>query len=59
MVDTLHPVHVVKRIFSEYWAGSGRESIARRLYKDGIPTPAQVTGKKNAGDKWHESTIKS
>lgn len=50
--------HIVKRIFSEYLAGSGRESIARRLYKDGIPTPAQVAGKKNAGDKWHESTIK-
>lgn len=50
--------HIVKRIFSEYLAGSGRESIARRLYKDGIPTPAQMAGKKNAGDKWHESTIK-
>lgn len=50
--------HIVKRIFHEYLAGSGRESIARRLYNDGIPTPAQVAGKKNAGDKWNDSTIR-
>lgn len=49
---------VVKRIFNEYLSGSGRESIARRLYKVGIPTPAEVAGKKNAGDKWNDSTIK-
>jgi site-specific DNA recombinase len=49
---------IVRRIFEEYLAGSGRESIARGLYNDGIPTPAEVAGKKNAGDKWNDSTIK-
>lgn len=49
---------VIRRIFREYLEGSGRESIARRLYNDDIPTPAQVAGKANASDKWHESTIK-
>ncbi|ART78516.1 recombinase family protein [Sutcliffiella horikoshii] len=49
---------IVRRIFEEYLAGSGRESIARRLYNEGIPTPAEIAGKKNAGDKWNDSTIK-
>ncbi|CAM4342554.1 recombinase family protein [Paenibacillus alkaliterrae] len=49
---------VVRRIFNEYLSGSGRESIGRRLYKEGIPTPAEVAEKKNAGDKWNDSTIK-
>lgn len=49
---------VVRRIFNEYLNGSGRESIARRLFKEGIPTPAEVAGKKNAGNKWNDSTIK-
>jgi site-specific DNA recombinase len=49
---------VVRRIFNEYLGGSGRESIARRLYNEGIHTPAEVAGKKNAGDKWNDSTIK-
>ncbi|MYL35537.1 recombinase family protein [Pontibacillus yanchengensis] len=49
---------IVKRIFDEYLSGSGRESIARRLYNEDIPTPADVAGKKNAGDKWNDSTIK-
>ncbi|OIJ16541.1 recombinase family protein [Anaerobacillus alkalidiazotrophicus] len=49
---------IVKRIFEEYLAGSGRESIAKGLYNDGIPTPAEIAGKKNAGDKWNDSTIK-
>lgn len=49
---------VVRRIFNEYLNGSGRESIGRRLYNEGIPTPAEVAGKKNAGDKWNDSTIK-
>ncbi|OIJ16539.1 recombinase family protein [Anaerobacillus alkalidiazotrophicus] len=49
---------IVKRIFDEYLAGSGRESIARRLYNEDIPTPADVAGEINAGDKWNDSTIK-
>ncbi|WP_245741905.1 recombinase family protein [Anaerobacillus arseniciselenatis] len=49
---------IVKRIFDEYLAGSGRQSIARRLYNEDIPTPADISEKKNAGDKWNDSTIK-
>lgn len=49
---------IVRRIFDEYLAGNGRDSIARRLYNEGIPTPAEIAEKKNAGDKWNDSTIK-
>ncbi|MDY7217735.1 recombinase family protein [Bacillus subtilis] len=49
---------IVRRIFREYLEGSGRESIARRLYYEGVKTPADVAGKKNASDKWNDSTIK-
>ncbi|WP_272941170.1 recombinase family protein [Bacillus coahuilensis] len=49
---------IVRRIFREYLEGSGRESIARRLYNEGIRTPADVAGKINASDKWNDSTIK-
>jgi site-specific DNA recombinase len=28
------------------------------LYNDGIPTPSQICGKANAGDKWHRSSVK-
>ena len=50
--------NIVKRIFKEYLEGNGRQSIARRLYNEGVPTPAQIAGKANAGDKWHDSTIR-
>jgi len=50
--------NIVRRIFKEYLEGNGRQSIARRLYNEGIPTPAQIAGKANAGDKWHDSTIR-
>lgn len=49
---------IVRRIYKEYLEGSGRESIARRLYNEGVKTPADVAGKKNASDKWNDSTIK-
>ncbi|WP_227940008.1 recombinase family protein [Alkalihalobacillus deserti] len=49
---------IVKRIFEEYLAGSGRQSIPRRLYNKDISTPADLAGKKNAGDKWNDLTIK-
>lgn len=49
---------IVRRIYQEYLEGSGRESIARRLYNEGVRTPANVAGKMNAGDKWNDSTIK-
>ncbi|KIO67130.1 hypothetical protein B4064_1065 [Caldibacillus thermoamylovorans] len=50
--------NIVRRIFTEYLEGNGRQSIARRLYNEGVPTPAQIAGKANAGDKWHDSTIR-
>lgn len=49
---------IVQRIYKEYLEGSGRESIARRLYNEGVKTPTDVAGKKNASDKWYDSTIK-
>ncbi|MBL4963999.1 recombinase family protein [Bacillus halotolerans] len=32
--------------------------MARRLYNKGVNAPADVAGKKNASDKWNDSTIK-
>lgn len=49
---------VVRRIFQEYIEGKGFDGIARGLYNEGIPTPSQISGKANAGEKWHGSTIK-
>lgn len=49
---------IVRRIYKEYLQGSGRESIARRLYNEGIRTPADIAGKINANDKWNDSTIR-
>lgn len=49
---------VVKRIFNMYLQGKGFDAIARQLYNESIPTPAQLKGKSNASDKWHGSTIK-
>ncbi|MFJ7727315.1 recombinase family protein [Neobacillus sp. NPDC097160] len=50
--------NIVRRISQEYLSGSGRDSIAKRLYNEGIPTPDDVAGKKNASDKWNDSTIR-
>jgi site-specific DNA recombinase len=49
---------IVKRIFREYLSGRGFDRIARELYNEGKPTPAQIAGKKNANDKWQGSTIR-
>ncbi|GGB62294.1 hypothetical protein GCM10011409_44360 [Lentibacillus populi] len=49
---------IVKRIYNEYLAGKGRDSIARGLYNDNVPTPAEIAGKRNVGNKWNDSTIK-
>lgn len=49
---------IVRRIFQEYIEGAGFDRIARGLYNDGIPTPAQISDKSNASDKWHGSTVK-
>ncbi|MEK5271162.1 recombinase family protein [Aeribacillus sp. FSL K6-8394] len=37
--------NIVRRIFKEYLEGNGRQSIARRLYNEGVPTPAQMLEK--------------
>ncbi len=49
--------NVVRRIYKTYIDGYGTEFIARRLTEDGIPTPAMLKGKKNAGVVWHGSTV--
>lgn len=49
---------IVRRIFDEYIKGYGVDSIAKRLTKDGVPTPAQVRGMKNAGMDWGGTSIK-
>ncbi|WP_063761715.1 recombinase family protein [Paenibacillus tyrfis] len=48
---------IVRRIFKGFLAGKGRDRIARELYEEGIPTPSQIAGKRNASDTWGGSTI--
>ncbi|PAF31771.1 recombinase family protein [Paenibacillus sp. 7516] len=48
---------IVRRIFKGFLSGKGRDRIARELYEEGIPTPSQIAGKKNATDTWGGSTI--
>jgi len=50
--------NVVKRIYRMYLEGKGFDAIARTLTREGVPTPAQVIGKKNAGQYWQGSSIK-
>lgn len=50
---------IVKRIFQEYINGTGVDTIAKNLTLDGVPTPAQVINKKNAGAEWMSNTIKT
>ncbi|MFS0779271.1 recombinase family protein [Neobacillus sp. 3P2-tot-E-2] len=52
-------VVAVEKIFSLYVQGVGLEAIAKKMDEAGYPTPAQVAGKKNAGQFWHGSTIKT
>ncbi len=49
---------IVKRIFSEYIAGKGIDTIARHLFNEDIPTPSMVAGKSNSNNRWHGTTIK-
>jgi site-specific DNA recombinase len=49
---------IVRRIFRDYLSGKGFDRIARELYEEGVSTPAQIVGKKNANDKWHGSTVR-
>lgn len=48
---------IVKRIFREYVEGKGVDTIARHLTRDGIPTPATLAKKRNAGKFWTGRTI--
>lgn len=50
---------IVKRIFQEYIGGTGVDTIAKNLTLEGVPTPAQVINKKNAGTEWMSNTIKT
>ncbi|SES10166.1 recombinase family protein [Salipaludibacillus aurantiacus] len=50
---------VVKNIFQMYLSGMGFDSIARTLSNQGYPTPATEAGKKNAGQFWYGSSVKS
>jgi DNA invertase Pin-like site-specific DNA recombinase len=50
---------VVKRIFDLYLGGKmGMQAIANLLTDEGIPSPAQSQGRKNASPYWHLSTVK-
>lgn len=48
----------VQKIFNLYIEGKGTEAIARILTREQIPTPSQISGKRNAGTLWHGSSIK-
>jgi site-specific DNA recombinase len=51
-------VDVIKLIFYLYLQGKGIEAIARHLDSLGYPTPAQIAGKKNAGQYWQGTSVK-
>lgn len=49
---------VVRRIFNSYLSGKGFDRIARELLEEGIPTPSEIAGKRNASSLWHGSTVR-
>jgi len=49
---------LVKRIFNDYILGKGFDHIARDLTVEGIPTPGQISGRRNAGENWQGSAIR-
>ncbi|GAF65511.1 putative site-specific recombinase [Bacillus sp. TS-2] len=51
-------VDVLKRIYQDYLNGQGIDSIAKQLTLEGVPTPAMVVDKKNAGEYWRGSVTK-
>lgn len=56
-----HPIHsiTVQEIFKLYLHdGWGVQKIANYLTFHNVPTPRTVLGAKNAGKKWHDSTIR-
>lgn len=48
---------VVCDIFEKFLEGWGHDKIARYLSKMGIPTPATIAGKSNAGLYWQGASI--
>lgn len=51
--------NVVKRIFDLYLEGKmGLQAIANLLTDEGIPSPAQTQGRKNASPYWHMTSVK-
>ncbi len=49
---------VLNDIYDKYLSGWGVDRIATYLTRACIETPAQVSGKKDAGELWHGSTVK-
>ena len=50
---------IVKEIFRLYlFEGWGLYKIGNYLTDNKVPTPRKVAGAKNAGDLWHQSTVK-
>jgi site-specific DNA recombinase len=50
---------IVQRIFDLYQDGIlGMQAIANLLNEEGIPTPAQIQGRKHGGEYWCQATIK-
>ena len=49
---------VVRKIFKMYLNGHGTDYIASYLTNEGFTTPASLKGKRNAGSKWHGTTVK-
>lgn len=50
--------NVIRRIYREYMQGYGFDRIARGLYEDDIPTPAQIAERTNASAIWMGSTVR-
>lgn len=57
-ISTSGSAEVVQRIFKEYIDGKSFDAIGRSLFNEGVPTPAQEKGHKNANVFWHGSTIR-
>lgn len=49
---------IVRRIFQMTIEGKAQDTIAKILISEGVKTPSQVLGKKNAGIYWHGTTVR-
>lgn len=50
-------VETVRFIFERYLSGWGTDIIANHLTRNNVPTPATLSGKRDAGFLWYGSTI--